>query len=241
MKISKNLISVKAIAGMTVIAATLTTSFFVAPANAQRVCWCTDYIANRFGLSGYPDAGDWDNGYLQSRGFVRVGAQPGAIVVMERSFPGSNTSAGHIGIVESIFPDGRISVRGGHQTVGNALFNEAGCSNVRITTFLTPAINNPNVSFWVRGNNPNIRLVNFSALAAPEGVNIRSGTSTNAPIVGRATPNQRLNFDAWTYGDSVADRWINTPDARWYRIAGTNNWVASALVNGNAPGSSPRP
>lgn len=57
---------------MTLIAATLTTSFFVAPANAQRACQCTDYVASRFGISGYPNAGDWDNGYLQSRGFVRV-------------------------------------------------------------------------------------------------------------------------------------------------------------------------
>jgi hypothetical protein len=85
----------------------------------------------------------------------------------------------------------------------------------------------------------NIVSVNFSATAAPEGVNIRSAPSLSASIVGRLSPNQRVNFDAWTYGDTVNDRWTGRPDRRWYRIAGTNNWVASAVVNGNAPGSQP--
>lgn len=57
--------------------------------------------------------------------------QPGAIVVMERSFSGANITYGHVGIVESIFPDGRINVRGANQSVGTSLFNEAGCSNTR--------------------------------------------------------------------------------------------------------------
>jgi hypothetical protein len=85
----------------------------------------------------------------------------------------------------------------------------------------------------------NIVVVNFSATAAPEGVNVRSGPSLSASIVGRIGPNQRINFDAWTYGDAVPDRWTGKPDRRWYRVAGTNNWVASAVVNGNAPGSQP--
>lgn len=57
--------------------------------------------------------------------------------------------------------------------------------------------------------------------------------------MGRIAPNQRINFDAWTFGDVVNDFWTGSPDARWYRIAGTNQWVASAVVNGNAPGSRP--
>ncbi|MCY6494264.1 peptidoglycan DD-metalloendopeptidase family protein [Leptolyngbya sp. GGD] len=86
-----------------------------------------------------------------------------------------------------------------------------------------------------------VYTVNFSAISAPTGVNVRSAPSTTAPIVGRIAPNQHINFDAWTFGQVVNDHWINTPDARWYRIAGTNNWVASAVVNGNAPGSRPMP
>ena len=240
MKILKSRASFKAIAGITIIVGTLTTSFSVAPVFAQRACQCTDYVANRFGLSGYPNAGDWNDGYLQRNGFVSVQPQPGAIAVMERTFPGSNPTYGHVGVVESI-SNGKVSLRGANQYVGSSLINEAGCSNVRITSFGANVNGNP-ISFWMR-NKPNTTTplynVNFSATAAPEGVNIRSAPSLNASIVGRAAPNQRLNFDAWTYGDTVLDRWINTPDARWYRIAGTNNWVASAVVNGNAPGSRP--
>ncbi|WP_334708708.1 peptidoglycan DD-metalloendopeptidase family protein [Nostoc sp.] len=81
--------------------------------------------------------------------------------------------------------------------------------------------------------------VNFSGVTAPAGVNVRSGTSTSASIVGRLGGTVRVNFDGWKYGDSVADTWTGKPDRRWYRIAGTNNWIASAVVNGNAPGSQP--
>lgn len=87
--------------------------------------------------------------------------------------------------------------------------------------------------------NDGVNLVNFSAVTAPAGVNVRSAPSTSAPIVGRLGGNVRVNFDGWKYGDSVPDTWTNRPDRRWYRIAGTNTWIASAVVNGNAPGSQP--
>lgn len=85
----------------------------------------------------------------------------------------------------------------------------------------------------------NIRYVNFSGRAAWTGVNIRSGPSLNASILQRAQPNQLLYFDGWKYSDSVNDLWYNQPDARWYKLSGQNAWVASAVIWGNAPGSTP--
>jgi muramidase (phage lysozyme)/murein DD-endopeptidase MepM/ murein hydrolase activator NlpD len=83
---------------------------------------------------------------------------------------------------------------------------------------------------------------NFSAsVMATAGANIRSGPGTNYAIVGGSPYQSNLEFDAWTYGETVTDVSLGTPDARWYRIKGTNNWVASAVVNGNAPGSTPLP
>jgi hypothetical protein len=161
---------------------------------------------------------------------------------MERTFPGADTRAGHVGIVEQVLPDGRLEVRGANQ--GSPTFPEADCTNVRITRFARSINNRTDISFWQRGgstNNGNIRSVNFSATAAPAGVNVRSGPSLTATIVGRLAPNQRVSFNAWTYGSVATDMWLGTPDARWYRIAGTNNWVASAVVLGNAPGSKPMP
>jgi hypothetical protein len=113
-----------------------------------------------------------------------------------------------------------------------------------LVDFATPVNGRSDVSYWVRGNTPPtnpIRIVNFSATSASSGINVRSGPGTNFGIVRRIGGKQRINFDAWQYGTTERDLWLGTPDARWYRISGTNQWVASAVVFGNAPGSRPMP
>jgi murein DD-endopeptidase MepM/ murein hydrolase activator NlpD len=86
-----------------------------------------------------------------------------------------------------------------------------------------------------------VRSVNFPGKAAPEGVNIRAGAGTNFQIVGRLNPNQSYNFDGYTFGEMVRDRWTNQPDYRWYKLAGQNGYATSAAINGNAPGSTALP
>jgi hypothetical protein len=90
-------------------------------------------------------------------------------------------------------------------------------------------------------NPQDFRPVNFSGRAYVGGANIRSATSLSASIVRRAQSEERLNFDGWTYGERVRDEASGQLDARWYRLSGQNLWVASAVVNGNAPGSTPLP
>lgn len=230
---------------------TLAAASFFNPKSAQaqsvKYCQCTEYVANRFGLTrDFPNAGDWNDGYLQRNGFRQVGPQRGAIAVMERSFPGANTTYGHVGIVENVRADGRIDLRGANQYVGGSLFTEAGCNNVRVTGFGTPVTGNSNVSFWVRGNTPSpqpgITQVNFSAwVMSTNGITLRNSPRladrSNQVVAYRQT----LSFDGWTYGETVNDLQLGTPDARWYRIAGTNYWVPSAYVYGNAPNSRPMP
>lgn len=93
----------------------------------------------------------------------------------------------------------------------------------------------------IADTNP-IREVRFSARTASTGVNVRSGPGTNFDIVRRIGGNQTVNFNAWKYGTTERDVFSGTPDARWYRIAGTNNeWISSAVVIGNAPNSRPLP
>jgi len=83
---------------------------------------------------------------------------------------------------------------------------------------------------------------NFTAwVMATVGANVRSGPGTAYQAVGAYPYQTTLEFDAWTYGETITDVQLGTPDARWYRIKGTNNWVSSAVVYGNAPGSSPLP
>ncbi len=118
---------------------------------ATSSCQCTKYLANRYSISGYPNAKEWNDGYLQRKGFSKVGVRSGAIVVMETSFPGSNTSFGHVGVVESYNAiTGKISVRGANQSSGSSLFTENNCSNVRITSFGTSVKNRTDISFWSR-------------------------------------------------------------------------------------------
>ena len=83
--------------------------------------------------------------------------------------------------------------------------------------------------------------VRFSARTASSGVNVRSGPGTNFGIVRRIGGNQTVNFDAWQYGTRERNIWTGAPDARWYRIAGTNQWISGAVVIGSAPGSRPMP
>ncbi|MGB3203919.1 MAG: CHAP domain-containing protein [Crinalium sp.] len=147
----KSSISLFTLGVVTLGAAVVTGSLIkIQPANAATWCSCTNYVANRFGIGGFPHAKDWNNGYLQNRGFRQVGVQRGAVVVMETSFPGANTAYGHVGIVENVRPDGRIDVRGASQSVGSPLFTEAGCNNVRVTGFGRSVNGRSDISFWVR-------------------------------------------------------------------------------------------
>jgi surface antigen len=132
------------------VAGTLVTLMPHQAAEANTSCQCTKYVANRFGIGSYGHAHTWNDGLLQRSGFRQVSARPGAIVVMERSFPGANSAFGHVGVVESVNAQGKLVVRGANQSMGSPLFSEAGCSNVRTTPFATSINGRSDVSFWVR-------------------------------------------------------------------------------------------
>ncbi|MEG4225743.1 PA14 domain-containing protein [Microcoleus sp. N9_B2] len=102
---------------------------------------------------------------------------------------------------------------------------------------VTPSERAADSPFW-----PTVESTNFSAwVMTTMGANVRSGPGTNFAIVGGYPYQATIQFDGWTYGERIPDEQLATPDERWYRIAGTNNWIASAIVNGNAPGSTPLP
>jgi len=221
-------------------------------AQSVKYCQCTEYAANRFGLTrDFPNAKDWNDGYLQKNGFRQIGLKKGAIVVMEKSFPGADTTYGHVGVVENIRYVGvntYIDVRGANQYVGSSYVTESGCNNVRVTSFAAAVNGRSDVSFWEKGITGTTKYpitVNFSGIAASSGVNIRSAPSLSASIIGRLQPNQSVSFNGWTYGDVVTDIWLGTPDARWFRLSnkvnGQDGWVSSAVIYGNPPNSTPMP
>jgi hypothetical protein len=231
----------------------LTTSLLTpSMASANSNCQCVGYVKNRFGISkAMGNAKDMVRS-LPGEGFSQVSTPtPGAVVVMQPSFSGSDPIHGHVGIVESVGESGKISVRGANQA-GKGYFTEAGCSNVNVVNFATATSGRSDISFWVKGStsaqNPgqggnagSTTNVSFQAKTGPWTVRVRSGPGTNNQLVRKVAPNTPVNFDAWTFGETIPDGWTKQPDARWYRVAGTNEWIASATVVGNAPGSRAMP
>ena len=221
---------------------------FASPSEAASTCECVGYVKNRFGITASVGNAKDMIYSLPRHGFTRISnPQPGAVVIMQPSFRGSDPTYGHVGIVErTSVRSGNtyLTVRGANQ--GGRWFTESNCSNVAIVDFGTAVNGRSDVSYWVKGNtstppsNP-IRYVSFSGTSASSGINARSGPGTNFGVTRRVAGNQRVYFDAWQYGTTERDLWLGTSDARWYRISGTNEWVASAFIYGNAPGSRPMP
>ncbi len=90
--------------------------------------------------------------------------------------------------------------------------------------------------------NSDIRWVNFSGTVGPSiGVNLRNSTRFSDRSSRNEPNGKTLEFDAWTYGETGTDMWTGQPDARWFKVKGTNLWVPSAYIWGNPPNSSPMP
>jgi hypothetical protein len=83
---------------------------------------------------------------------------------------------------------------------------------------------------------------NFQAWVVPtSGANVRQSPNTQSPIVGIRPYGTNVQFTRWTYGQRVNDMATGQPDERWYYDAAMGGWIASAIVGGNAPGSTPLP
>ncbi|HEY9829676.1 MAG TPA: CHAP domain-containing protein, partial [Stenomitos sp.] len=80
---------------------------------------------------------------------------------------------------------------------------------------------------------PSPGSTDFPGTVMYTGVNIRSGPGVNYAKLGAYAPGTPLVFDAWTRGTAHEDAMLHTMDDRWFRVKGTNTWVASAYINGN--------
>lgn len=84
---------------------------------------------------------------------------------------------------------------------------------------------------------------NFSGTVQVDSAHVRNGASLTASVLRDVTDGTGLGFDGWCFGPEVYDPVAKQNDARWYHIDAAHGygWIASALVNGNAPGSRPQP
>lgn len=102
-------------------------------------CSCVEFVKGAYGI--FNATGDAKNmgAWLLNHGFSKVSSpRPGAVAVMQPTFPGANTTYGHVGVITKVTDLGskwQIVVRGSNQSVGSSLFTEFGCSNVRDTTW----------------------------------------------------------------------------------------------------------
>jgi surface antigen len=80
----------------------------------------------------------------------------------------------------------------------------------------------------------------FTAWVVPTlGANVREQPTTKSRIVGTRAFKSNVKFTSWTYGERITDVASGEPDERWYYDAQLKGWIASAIVGGNAPGSTP--
>lgn len=102
--------------------------------------------------------------------------------------------------------------------------------------------------FWAEANTviekaANVTEVTFNGtVISTIGANVRSGPSTSFAIVGSRTSGAMVSFDGWTVGELIdySNEGLGRSD-RWYRIAGTNQWISAAIIAGAPPESSPDP
>ncbi|OIP73948.1 MAG: hypothetical protein AUK48_09755 [Oscillatoriales cyanobacterium CG2_30_44_21] len=122
----------------------------VSDSYANQYCQCVGYVKNALGIrQAMGNAKDMIYS-LPRQGFRQVtDPTPGAVVVMQTSFPGANRTYGHVGFVDSFDArTGKIKVRGANQ--GGRTYSDAGCTNVAVVGFRTPVVNRGDVSFWMR-------------------------------------------------------------------------------------------
>lgn len=114
-------------------------------------CWCTRYVANRFGLSGYPDATRWDNGYLTGKGWKRSSDPSGGYIMVIEGYSFGTPSQGHVGVIdkrESLDSKRwKITLRGANQPGSTS--TEYNCTNVTKWVLTIPK-GDSKVSYWKR-------------------------------------------------------------------------------------------
>jgi hypothetical protein len=78
------------------------------------------------------------------------------------------------------------------------------------------------------------RVMNIGDVVEVGYQRIRSGASTNSPQVGVKYPGELITFDAYeNNGGRYTDTVLGISSTRWYRIAGTNNWMWAGYIDNN--------
>ena len=199
---------------------------------------CTDGAANeapwveRFGNLG--NAKDWAANWARNGGTVTRTPEVGAVACFQPFCDGALAPYGHVGVVTAV-NGGTFQISEMNGPAGPGHYDTRWCvasSGVAFLLDQAGAIGSPVPEYHEA----------FSVRVMPEatdGVNVREMPTTDSPSLRLVHPGQAFNCVAWTRGPVETDLETHGPDNRWYELAG-GGWVASALVDGNAPNSTPQ-
>jgi len=180
----------------------------------------------RYGNLG--NAKDWPVNWARHGGLISGYPVVGSIAGFQPGCDGAFAPFGHVGKV--------INVTGNTFTI-DEMNGPAGRVSSGVKFLLEGAAPAPPAPVPLPGDH----VEAFGIRVMPEArpcVNVRSLPVISNNVVREIYPNQGFNCMAWAYGPAEIDLEEHKPDRRWYELAG-GGWVASALVDGNAPGSTP--
>lgn len=201
---------------------------------------CTDECATdapwcvRYGNLG--NAKDWGHNWASHGGVLSGAPHVGAIACFQPGCDGASAPYGHVGIVKQINGN-TFLIEEENGPAGPGRDDTRWCAVSSGVVFLLEAAPAPPAPTPP----PSVHVEPFSVRVMAKctaKANIRALPTTASAVLRQAGPGQALNCVAWTRGPVETDLELGTPDDRWYEVAG-GGWVASALVDGNAPGSTP--
>jgi len=128
---------------------------FVEPKSVKAAtnCQCVTYIKNYYGLIGQTGNAYQMGAWLLTHGFVEI-ANPeiGAVAIMQPDFFVPSLANGHVGIIVDVedysSTKWRIKLKGANQPIGDPLFSEFACDNVRITRYAPYLKTNTKIKYY---------------------------------------------------------------------------------------------
>ncbi len=179
------------------------------------------------------NANEWH--YQISNGSQIVSSpQPGDIAQW------TSNGANHVAVVEQVNSDGTIVISESHYNTNWDGGGAGTLHHVRTISASNPDrfIRVPGVQVGGGQSNSGAANETFTGrIIATIGANVRSGPSTGNAIVGTRNYGALVTFDEVKTGEFVSFPSLGTATDKWYRIAGTNEWISGAIVSGSPENS----
>ncbi|MEM9539822.1 MAG: S8 family serine peptidase [Cyanobacteria bacterium P01_E01_bin.42] len=155
----------------------------------------------------------------------------------------TSNGANHVAVVEKVNDNGTIVISESHWKSEYSGSTYLGRNNGTLHNVRTISASNPDRFIRVPGvqvqnGTPANPAGTFTGrVIATIGANLRDDPTTASAKVGSANYGAVLTFDKVATGEFISYPGLGTATGQWYRIAGTDNWISAAIVNGS-PGSS---